>query len=62
MNKELDPYPYVVTVTDGDEDHYSEREGERIASPTWVTFWDSSTEALYFDPRPEYSQDREDYS
>lgn len=67
MPTELDPYPYRIRVRQqlldpaGLEDYMQAREGERIASPGWLSFWDAETEECIFDPRPGYSQSREDY-
>lgn len=49
-----DPYPWRVEVIDRtDAEHIAARDGERIADPAWVTFWDAQTERLVFDPRTE---------
>lgn len=64
----LDPYPYRIEVRaellDPAEraDYIANRDDERISSPEWVTFWDAEFERCVFDPRPEYSQSREDYA
>lgn len=64
---ELDPYPYRIRVRQDlidpaeREECTAIRDDERISSPEWVTFWDAEYEECIFDPRPEYSQNREDY-
>lgn len=47
-----DPYPYRVEVIDRtDTALIAARDGERVADPSWVTFWDAATERLVYDPR-----------
>ena len=47
-----DPYPYAVYVKDRtDLELLDARDGERLADPSRVTFWDSETEELILDPR-----------
>lgn len=54
MLGEPDPYPWVVRVKDRlNPELIAARDGERLASPLWVTFWDSATEDLIWSPRGE---------
>lgn len=65
---ELDPYPYRIRVRKDlldpleREEYVQAREGERVASPEWKTFWDQELEECLFSPRPGYSQRVSDYS
>lgn len=59
---DLDPHPYRVEVIDrSDTEIIAARDGGRLSSPAWTSFWDAATERLVFDPRPEFDQDPASY-
>lgn len=54
--KSADPHPWRVEVIDRDDHELiALRDGERLDSPEWRTFWDPKTERLVYDPRKEFS-------